>query len=566
MPNKGLTIDGKVLLIHPPMHHPACLPWKAQRVAAGLTALVKRLTVFDAGIDFFHKLLVPSPAWQRLRSAAWPRPETMIDDAKALDAALSRVSAAYPPCRLGRDGFAHPGLNTVEDLMAFREDPEANPFWRYAFERWQPFGAAAAPDGVVLCMTSAGQLPAAATLALALRRHRPEVPLFTVGAGDLADDARKELFFENHSPVAAEDIRLLAAHLRTLDTEGPSGDRHGRSIGGPQGLPVLRRCPLERPLAGDRIPALADEAAADGRKLIVWKSGNENATAVARQLHAVARRGIWNHLVLEGKSSADLEQFARTNANIVHSWCRREPAPSRFSDPHCRYPGVSPAYGETAPLPGKPLWMVLRDPVYLEAALERLDLKSLMRMRLADDGRRVFEAGQDLRFQFVSPENLPAGHLEEIVRMVAAGGSVQTRFVRHNLERAHLVAYAEETGVIVANSCLKHPRAEYIDAVSRQSGIDLHHFLERGYTSVRPEYRGLGIGTALLAGLTERAGEYKIFSVIAEGNIATQKMAVRNRTRRVATFYSRRARKAVGVWIPEGMLPAGIELPDQPDL
>jgi GNAT superfamily N-acetyltransferase len=138
--------------------------------------------------------------------------------------------------------------------------------------------------------------------------------------------------------------------------------------------------------------------------------------------------------------------------------------------------------------------------------------------------------------------------------------------VRHNLERAFLIACVTENAILVGNSSLKHPRPEYIEAVSRQSGIDLTGYLERGYTSVRPEYRGLGIGAQLLAGLTERAGEHAIFSVIAEGNVATQKMAIRNRTRRVATFYSSRAGKEVGIWIPEWMVPPGVTLPPQPDV
>jgi len=189
-----------------------------------------------------------------------------------------------------------------------------------------------------------------------------------------------------------------------------------------------------------------------------------------------------------------------------------------------------------------------------------------MRLRVHDDGRRLFEVGKHMSYRYEAPEELPAGYLDEIVRMVEAGGSVNTRFVRHNLEKAYLIAYVEEEGVIVGNSSLKHPREEYIDAVSRQSGIDLHNYLERGYTSVRPEYRGLGVGAQLLGGLTERAGGYHIFSVIAENNIATQKMAMRNRTRRVAVFYSQRVEKEMGVWIPEWMLPEGIELPGQPEL
>ena len=64
----------------------------------------------------------------------------------------------------------------------------------------------------------------------------------------------------------------------------------------------------------------------------------------------------------------------------------------------------------------------------------------------------------------------------------------------------------------------------------------------------------MGIGARLLAGLTKRAGERKVFSVISEDNEAARKMAIRNRTRQVAEYYSPRLGKQVGVWIPEGML------------
>ena len=119
-----------------------------------------------------------------------------------------------------------------------------------------------------------------------------------------------------------------------------------------------------------------------------------------------------------------------------------------------------------------------------------------------------------------------------------------------------LIGIVAERGVIVANSSLKHPRPEYIDRVGRQTGIDLSGFLERGYTSVRPEYRGLGIGTQLLAGLTTRAQGKKIFSIIGEDNIATQKIALRNRTKKVAAFHSRALGKPVGVWMPESIADA----------
>jgi GNAT superfamily N-acetyltransferase len=81
--------------------------------------------------------------------------------------------------------------------------------------------------------------------------------------------------------------------------------------------------------------------------------------------------------------------------------------------------------------------------------------------------------------------------------------------------------------------------------------MDLSDYLERGYTSVRPEYRGMGIGTQLLEGLTKRIDNKKLFSIISEDNVATQKIAIRNKTRKAASFYSQRTGKQVGLWIPK---------------
>ena len=162
--------------------------------------------------------------------------------------------------------------------------------------------------------------------------------------------------------------------------------------------------------------------------------------------------------------------------------------------------------------------------------------------------------GIALTYRFVPPDRLPDGRLDEICAMVAAGGSVAATHVRGNVERAFLIGYVAERGRIVANSSLKHPRVAYIEAVRQKSGLDLTGYVERGYTSVRPEYRGLGIGTRLLEGLTARAGQRKIFSVIGEENVATQIIARRNRSKKVATYFSDKAGKSVGIWMPEWMI------------
>jgi GNAT superfamily N-acetyltransferase len=206
------------------------------------------------------------------------------------------------------------------------------------------------------------------------------------------------------------------------------------------------------------------------------------------------------------------------------------------------------------PLPGRPLWQAVKDPVDRFLLADRLTRDRLLRLRIDDDGRRLYTIGDALEYHFLAPDRLPGGYLDEICDMVAAGGTVAATHVRSNLQRAHLIGYVQEKGVIVGNSSLKNPRPEYIDTVRRQSGLDLTGFVERGYTSVRPEYRGLGIGTRLLEGLTRRAGDRRIFSVIAEDNAATKVIARRNRTRKVASYFSEKAGKQVGIWMPEWMI------------
>jgi GNAT superfamily N-acetyltransferase len=205
-------------------------------------------------------------------------------------------------------------------------------------------------------------------------------------------------------------------------------------------------------------------------------------------------------------------------------------------------------------LPGRPLWNGLNDPVYLLLYVNRYGVKKVIHWRVQDDGVTVHGLGENMVYHFVKPRDLPPGYLDEICRMIESGGSVGTKWVRYNLERAFLIGYALEHDLIVGNSILKHPRPEYVEAVNRQSDLDLSQYLERGYTSVRPEYRGMGIGTKLLEGLTERIGNKKLFSIIGKDNVATQKIALRNKTRQVATFYSKSLNKEVGVWIPEKML------------
>ena len=316
-------------------------------------------------------------------------------------------------------------------------------------------------------------------------------------------------------------------------------------------------------LSGFPAPGIMNLLFRSGIRFIRWRipSPPASISELGNILWHAAKAGIWNHVEIPEARGAPLPEplthYITANPTIAHSWKHRQSVSACFASPALRSDTMPPPYGRVADLPGRPFWQDLHDPAHMLLYLNRHGLEAVLRWRVEEKGLSIHTLGKDLEYHFVRPEALPPSLLDEICRMVEAGGSVTTQWVRHNLERAFLIGYVMEQGVIVANSSLKHPRTEYVKRVKRLAGLDISDYLERGYTSVRPEYRGLGIGTKLLEGLTARVGKKRLFSIITADNVATRKIALRNKTKQVASFYSERLGKEVGVWVPEWMIEDG---------
>jgi len=291
-----------------------------------------------------------------------------------------------------------------------------------------------------------------------------------------------------------------------------------------------------------------------GVKLVLWEPGVAQADVQKQSLWISSRGGLWNHLIFNSNLNAidtDLLGFALNNPNIVHSYSFDDQSivpPPATIDPVL---GSLQGYHKVQPLPGIPIWKKLEIPEQLLYFLNTFGLKQVQKWLVKENTGKVHSVGRSVNYHYARPNDLPAGYFEEICRMVESGGSVDMQKVRYNLERAFLIGYAMEFGRIVGNSSLKHPRPEYIESLNQNTGLDFTGFLERGYTSVRPEYRGMGLGTKLLKGLTQRIKGKKLYSIISEDNLATQKIAIRNKTRRLTTFFSRKTGKQVGVWVKD---------------
>lgn len=161
---------------------------------------------------------------------------------------------------------------------------------------------------------------------------------------------------------------------------------------------------------------------------------------------------------------------------------------------------------------------------------------------------------EDLELCCQAPDQLLPGRLDQIETLVRAGQAVGTQYVRHNLERAHLIACALEGPRVVATVTLKHPRPQYVERLKRRTGLDLTGYLERGYTSVHPDFSGRGLGTRLVRHLTEQAPGHQIYVVIAMHNLAAQAISIRCGTKLAARFFSRTTGQEYGVWL-QGPLP-----------
>ena len=167
------------------------------------------------------------------------------------------------------------------------------------------------------------------------------------------------------------------------------------------------------------------------------------------------------------------------------------------------------------------------------------------------------QEGTELCLRFEPPAELGNSLLDEVEALIMQGGAVSPRWVRHNLEQAALVALALAGPRLVGSVTLKHPRPEYVQRLMRQTGLDLADYLERGYTAIHRDYRGMGLGTRLVAGLTRQALGRAIYVVIATDNLAAEAITRRCGTRLATRFISPVTGREYGIWL-QGKLPEDV--------
>ena len=151
------------------------------------------------------------------------------------------------------------------------------------------------------------------------------------------------------------------------------------------------------------------------------------------------------------------------------------------------------------------------------------------------------------------PAEIPPELMAAIAGLIKSGG-VPPAQVEANLARAFAIVWATRAGELAGSVTLKHPRAEYQQWVMRETGLDLSEALERGYTSVAPAHAGQGLASELVRRLSLAAGERPLYVIIAEDNLAAQKVSLHNGTVKAAVYMSPVLSKPVGLWMTPGDL------------
>lgn len=155
-----------------------------------------------------------------------------------------------------------------------------------------------------------------------------------------------------------------------------------------------------------------------------------------------------------------------------------------------------------------------------------------------------------LSFHFRKPANIAPNRLHEIENLIRQGEAVGTKLVRDNIRNAYLIGYAtEQGGKVIGTVTLKNPQEPYRKKLEKATDFNLSDYLERGYTSVAPDYRGLKVGDQLIKGLNRRSKGKKIYLTIRMDNTYALKLAQENNMALASTFVNERTGHEIGLFV-----------------
>lgn len=156
---------------------------------------------------------------------------------------------------------------------------------------------------------------------------------------------------------------------------------------------------------------------------------------------------------------------------------------------------------------------------------------------------------ENISYHFKRPEELSPDILDEIRRLIESTGEVGTSWIEDNLFNARMIGYAKADSAIIGTMTIKVPLEKYLRQINEKTGLDLQGYLERGYSAIKNEYHGIGIGDALLKGLMENCQGEKVYTTIRQDNTRAINLTLKNKMKLAAMFLNDRTGHEIGVYV-----------------
>lgn len=123
----------------------------------------------------------------------------------------------------------------------------------------------------------------------------------------------------------------------------------------------------------------------------------------------------------------------------------------------------------------------------------------------------------------VKPNQLTPEQLQQVHTLISAGGEVRSDTLSAGLQRAQLIAIAEDAGQVIAVTAIKTPVESYRTAVFTKAGVpellNKYHY-ESGFSYTDPNYRSTGVSAQLHRQLFQQAQEPLFSTVRTENRVA----------------------------------------------
>lgn len=142
--------------------------------------------------------------------------------------------------------------------------------------------------------------------------------------------------------------------------------------------------------------------------------------------------------------------------------------------------------------------------------------------------------------QLKKPSDCNKRELSDFYKMVLEGEQVPARGLVDRIEKAEMLAFHQEEGLLVGIAALKRPIQNYKKRIFAEAGVENEsekYKFEVGWVYTKPKYRRRGIAGRLVQLIVETYDSESMFATTLMDNSSMRKILERNQFRELGRQY-----------------------------